>query len=288
MALHLSKIDYNNCTLAELEEEIERLEFIREEYFNKEQSIKIFINSCYGACASRFYECYNINVAEATTIQGQDLIKFTNDIMDEYFLNKWHLDTELHEHLGLTKVTQITAPTTVVYNDTDSIVGGTLIRTNKGYKTIESWYDENISNGSAGITLNGHESVNTNDTVLNWSDDKKLYYGTVKRIIRHKVSKAKWKLKTKSGKEVIMTNDHSMVVFRDGKQLTVKPCEILSSDIVLEVNDNNYTFESIEYIGCIGDFNDEYVYDIEMDDDTHTFIKDLPAAPQGEFLYIAL
>jgi len=33
-----------------------------------------------------------------------------------------------------------------------------------------------------------------------------------------------------------------------------------------------YMFEDIEECICIGEFEDEYVYDIEMDDETHTFI----------------
>jgi hypothetical protein len=33
-----------------------------------------------------------------------------------------------------------------------------------------------------------------------------------------------------------------------------------------------YNFEEIEYCECIGEYEDEYVYDIEMDDDTHTFV----------------
>lgn len=233
MSLHISKIDYTTATIPEIEAEIERLERVREEYFNTEQSIKIFINSCYGACASPFYECYNINVAEATTLQGQDMIKFTNDVLDDYFLNEWHLDTELHAKLGLTKVVPITASTTVVYNDTDSVDKDTVISTSSGNKRIEDWYNENIINGSNGVTLNGHESVKTNDTVLNWTKDKKIHQGKVTRIIRHKVRKEKWLLRTKSGKDVYVTNDHSLVVFREGVQLTVKPYEILKTDKIL-------------------------------------------------------
>lgn len=33
-----------------------------------------------------------------------------------------------------------------------------------------------------------------------------------------------------------------------------------------------YIFDDVEYCECIGEFEDEYVYDIEVDDDTHTFI----------------
>ena len=89
-------------------------------------------------------------------------------------------------------------------------------------------------NGSGGKTIKGHESVITNDKVLNWNDG--LYMAPVKRIIRHKVNKPKWKLKTKSGKEILVTNDHSMIVFRDGNKLEVKPSEILKTDKILTIN----------------------------------------------------
>ena len=57
----------------------------------------------------------------------------------------------------------------------------------------------------------------------------------MKRIIRHKVTKTKWKLKTKSGKEIIVTNDHSMIVFRNDEKLTIRPSEILKTDKILTV-----------------------------------------------------
>jgi len=122
-----------------------------------------------------------------------------------------------------------------IYGDTDSVAPDTIISTNNGEKTIEDFYNENIEKGSAGITLKGHESVYTNDKILNYDENKGLYYAPVRRIIRHKVCKAKWKLKTKSGEEIIVTNDHSMIVFRDGKKLEVKPSEILKTDKILSI-----------------------------------------------------
>lgn len=35
-----------------------------------------------------------------------------------------------------------------------------------------------------------------------------------------------------------------------------------------------YLFDEVDFCECIGEFEDEYVYDIEMQDDTHTFIAD--------------
>jgi DNA polymerase elongation subunit (family B) len=271
MNFELTKIDPNNCSIDELKLEIQRLENLKDEYDGLQHSIKIFINSCYGACASIYFVGYNVFVAEAVTLQGQDLIFYANGILDDYFLNKWHLDTKLHKALGLTHVNKILAKTIVIYNDTDSLAGDTLIKTNSGTKTIENFYTENILN-TGDTTLMGHESVNTKDLVLNWAEDKNLYYAPVRRIIRHKVSKAKWKLKTKSGKEVIVTNDHSMIVFRDGKKIEVKPSEMKKRDKILCVKKMEYYFDDIKTIEQIGQFEDEYVYDIEMDDDTHTFI----------------
>ena len=118
--LEIAKINPYECSIEELENEIKRLKDIKEEYFNLEQSIKIFINSVYGACASPFFVGYNIHVAEAVTLQGQDLIKYANKVIDEYFITLWHKDTELHKELGITYANPIKEKSVVVYNDTDS------------------------------------------------------------------------------------------------------------------------------------------------------------------------
>jgi len=121
----------------------------------------------------------------------------------------------------------------VIYGDTDSVDKNSTIYTINGNSTIEELYNKNIKNGSNGITLKGHESVKCNDNILNYCEEKGLYYAPVKRIIRHKVTKSKWKLKTKTGKEIIVTNDHSMIVFRNGEKIEVKPSEVLKTDKIL-------------------------------------------------------
>ena len=70
--------------------------------------------------------------------------------------------------------------------------------------------------------------------VLNYKDGK-LQFNKVKRVIRHKVTKKKWRLRSASGKEVICTNDHSLVVFRDGVQIVVRPFEIQKGDKILTI-----------------------------------------------------
>ena len=57
--------------------------------------------------------------------------------------------------------------------------------------------------------------------------------------MKHKVSKEQFKIKTKSGKEIIVTGDHSCIVFRNGKQLAVKAKDInKDTDKILSIKIN--------------------------------------------------
>jgi len=224
----------NEPTHKEIDKEIKRLQRLANTYNNEQMGIKIFINSIYGACASVYFVCYNPDLAEAITLQGQDIIKFSALVLNKYFKEIWHKDKKLHEKLGLTKVEKVEHDVSV-YGDTDSCDKNTIIRTNKGSITIENLYNE--SSISTGITLNGHESVKTDRKVLNYNKEGKLEYQNPERIIRHKVTKQKWLLKTKTGKEIYITNDHSLVVFRDNQKIKVKPKEVKKSDKILVVLD---------------------------------------------------
>ena len=145
-------------------------------------------------------------------------------------------------------------------------------KTNK--VTIEQLY--NLGKSDKGSTLAGHESVDCQYDVLNIKqnvDRFERYYANVERVIRHKVSKAKWVLEDEFGNEVTITNDHSLMVFREGVLQKVKPCDVdIDSDLL--VIDNNGDIEVVDIVRCeqIGYFDNEYVYDIEMADNTHTFI----------------
>lgn len=205
----------------------------------KQNAIKILINSIYGAFGNKWFYFYNPDIAQSITLQGQDLIKFSIKAVNHYFLEKWHLDTELHKLLSIDqyKIHQIKEEA-AIYTDTDSVASDTVICSKKlGNLTISDYYEISIKNGSAGETIAGHESVNSGeDKVLNWTKEKGLYYAPVKRIIRHKVSKERWKLTTESGKEVIVTGDHSLIVFRENVQIEIKARDInIETDRVLSV-----------------------------------------------------
>lgn len=237
MDFSLCKIDPYTATTSEIEAEIERLAHIQDEFKNKEQAIKRFINSIYGALANQFCVGSNVYIAEAVTLQGQNLAKFASKCIDKYFKDVWHKDYATHKKLGVSNVSPIMRDTLTIYQDTDSISKDSMVDVKMNGEhislSIEDWYNYNLKNGSAGETLAGHASVPTKDKILNW--DKSLYYANVKRIIRHKVKKPKWLLKTKGGKSVEITNDHSLVVFRDNNKIKIKPSEVKQGDKVLTI-----------------------------------------------------
>ena len=209
--------------MADLSKEIKKLDL-------KQNAIKILINSIYGAFGTPYFYFYNLDIAQSITLQGQDLIKFSIKAVNHYFMERWHLDHELHKQLGIDQYTIGKVDReAAIYTDTDSVAADTIINSGKfGAITIEEWYRLNSSNGSAGMTLAGHESVNvaSDDTILNWDQTNGLHPAPVARIIRHRVTKERWKLTTASGESVIVTGDHSLIVFRDGKQIEVTAREI--------------------------------------------------------------
>ena len=88
----------------------------------KQNAIKILINSFYGAFGNKYFYFHNNDIAQSITLQGQDLIKFSIKAVNHYFKERWHLDTELHQILGISdrKISKIEKEA-AVYTDTDSV-----------------------------------------------------------------------------------------------------------------------------------------------------------------------
>lgn len=230
-----------------------------------QDAMKLLMNSMYGGASHVSFYWYNMNLANDITGEARNLIHIMETHIPDYIKHNWLKMKEVHKQLGIEVdeekakevlknayfVPKSVDPETYnepsyvlpVYGDTDSCNSLTNIElqreNEKKRMTIEDWFNENLDDINDFVIKlpNGTELIPTNDKILNYNKDGNLEYQKVNYIMRHKVTKPKWRLKTKSGKEIIVTGDHSMIVFRNGNKITVKPNEILPTDKILVIKD---------------------------------------------------
>lgn len=331
--------DPYNCPIEELKAEVERLNDLVGFYETKQLAIKKFINSVYGATASKYFIAYNTEMAESITAQGRDLNHFSENSVNRYFkgifqsdpsitlyyqwvhydengkkfkfdsadkpdnyyvTGKWeecqsydkavksgkqitaetkqyltnnaegHCDwfkteCKLSQKLGIDpkkmasfdiskgKTTQ-TPPLTgkvfdyldgseslTVAGDTDSLVAYATISIETNKMSIEDAflkfkYENNdvvlkTPNGSEVVPVKNH-TTQTYDIENDIVTQRPINY-----IMRHKVSKSKFKITSESGKEIIVTGDHSCMVIRNGALISIKAKDInKETDKLITVN----------------------------------------------------
>lgn len=133
-----SDIDVNNSSTEELLAEIERLGQKKTDHRNADLSAKIIINSIYGVLGYLKFICYNRDVAESVTLQSQDIIKYTETIMNDYFKNIFYTEEDTLKELGVTRIIAKFQGDVVKYMDTDSV----FLDMNSVYKSVETSLSE--------------------------------------------------------------------------------------------------------------------------------------------------
>jgi DNA polymerase elongation subunit (family B) len=70
-------------------------------------ALKLVLNGAYGAFAAPHFVCFCNAVASSITAHGREATRSMDKANEDYWYNEWHLDTELHQHLGVDDVQQI-------------------------------------------------------------------------------------------------------------------------------------------------------------------------------------
>lgn len=259
--------DPENCPIDELEKEVDRLSVLGDFYETKQLALKKFINSVYGATASKYFLAYNLNVAESITLQGQHLNHYSENAVNEYFSGIFQNDVELHKKLGIktedaqrvsidkgktTETGLLDGPefsylngtqSLTVAGDTDSISENSILNIDGQNITCLDLFNK-LKNENNDIVLkleNEKEIIPVNKhEILSYKDHSDMCsYKPIKYIMRHKVNKPKYKIKTKSGKELILTGDHSIMVIRNNELISVKTKDIdKTTDRVITIINN--------------------------------------------------
>lgn len=217
--LELSEEELNKLSTEELEKYFDMCQYNEEFYHTQQLVEKIMINSLYGAVGKEFFPLFNLEMARAITGNGRFLVKNTANMIEERL-------QELNPHSGKY----------ILYGDTDSCIESTLINTNKGKTQIGEFYNSTDSeeieykSGKFFKEVKGIKALSVNKNF-------KLEYKPIKYVMKHKVKKRLFKVKCNEN-EVIITNDHSIMVKRDNKLIEVKPFEIRKTDKLILVKEN--------------------------------------------------
>lgn len=98
--------------------------------------------------------------------------------------------------------------------------------------SVEALYEilSNDNNTDIDVLENGTEVLLLNDKDVKCDSINGLT--NIKNISRHRVTKDKWKVSV-GNKTVYTTCDHSIMVYRDGKVLEIRPEDIKESDCLI-------------------------------------------------------
>ena len=129
----------DELSVDEMKTLVEHYETMSAKYTAYEQAVKVTLNSIYGAFGNKWFHFFNIDIAESITLQGQSAILYSEKILNRYFQEFWHKDTEVHEKFNLTVKGQLKKPS-VVYIDTDSC----YVQFEEMYESIE-WLGESMA-----------------------------------------------------------------------------------------------------------------------------------------------
>ena len=188
-------------------------------YWDKKQQVKkINLNSLYGALLNAGCRFFDKRVGQSTTLTGRAIAKHMDAFINECIMGEY-------DHTG----------EAIVYGDTDSEIGSTMHKTSWGELSIEELYnrcDNKWNDGEKEYASDEDLMVLSFDDAIN-----QLYFGHTNYIYRHKVTKDLYEIEDEHGNVITVTEDHSVMVERDGHLIDVKPMDIRESDVLISIID---------------------------------------------------
>lgn len=184
----------------------------------KQMTEKIMINSLYGALANKYFPLFNEAMASAITGNGRYFIRKLAKYIEDTLQAMHKTDKEY-----------------IVYGDTDSVLGSTLVKIDDGEIKIKDLYDltQGVIEERGENNFIKHPAHKMNAASL--SPQMKIEYNNINYIMKHKVKKRMYKIKCGSD-TVTITEDHSMIVLRDNKQVSIKPKELQPKDKLIKIH----------------------------------------------------
>lgn len=187
-------------------------------FWDKRQHVrKIQLNALYGALLNVGCRFHDHRIGQSTTLTGRIIAKHMDSFVNECITGKYEHDGDA-----------------IIYGDTDSVASDSIIRTTIGNSIIEDLFLKGDTFWSVGEK---EYSANSSIKISHYTKEGELDFVGYNYIYRHKVTKKRFKITTANGKEVIVTEDHSIMVLENEKLVEKKPSDLLPGDTIISVVD---------------------------------------------------
>ena len=218
----MAEEDYSKYSNEELMKMLENAEQQAQTYHVSQLVKKVLLNSLYGALGNEHFLLYTNEMARSITLMGQCLINKAA-IEKNRFISKM-----LKEEVVKDRRT---------YSDTDSCLGDTLISVNGRKETIEDFYNssegEEVEN-ILGKYIKEFPKGKYKTLSIDEDDLTKVNEVDILHAVKHKTPKRMWKVKV-DGKEVVITEDHSIMILRDGYLMRGSVKDLKYGDEILTI-----------------------------------------------------
>jgi DNA polymerase elongation subunit (family B) len=186
---------------------------IEEEYWDKRQLVKkINLNSLYGAILNPGCRFFDNRIGQSTTLTGRAIAQHMAGKVNEIITGEFN-------HTGKA----------IIYGD--SVTGDTMILTKDGDITIKQLFDRCLEHSIVGDKEYG---VLSPDKVMGFNSfEDSTVMAIPLYVMRHKTKKRLYQINLQNGKSVKVTEDHSIMVDRDGFLIEVRPTEIRDTDLFI-------------------------------------------------------
>jgi len=156
-----------------------------------------------------------MRIGQSVTLTGRCITKHMASMVNEIVAGKY-------DHKG----------DSIVYGD--SVTKDTKIKTDSGEITIEQLYNECLNHSTIGEKEYGVQSM-AKVVGFNSFEDATVM-SDISYVMRHKTVKKIYKITLENDKEVKVTEDHSVIIDRDGFLIEVKPTAIKDNDLIICLN----------------------------------------------------
>jgi len=187
------------------------------EFWDKRQLVKkINLNSLYGAILNPHCRFFDKRIGQSTTLTGRAIAQHMDAQVNESLTGKY-------DHTG----------ECIIYGD--SVTGDAMIELHDRTVPIEELFN---SIAKKVVHESGKEYAITNNehNVLGYdSFEDEAVYNDINYVMRHKTNKQLYKITVENGSSVTVTEDHSLIVDRDGFTIDVKPTELRENDLIITI-----------------------------------------------------